>query len=100
MTSPHQRFPHASRLAVAFVTIVGLLALGLAGFKLFGLSVHDSAAPRAAEETLQLLADATSAAPTTRSIATLPTIIPSQQTAGPIEPAPRADYVAAPRPAL
>jgi hypothetical protein len=100
MTSPHQRFPHGSRLAVVLVTLVALLALGLAGFRLFAPSVYDSVAPRAPEETLQVLADVTFAAPTAQSIATLPTITPSQQTAGATEPAQRAAYVAASRPAL
>jgi hypothetical protein len=85
MTSPHQRFPLAWRLAVALVTLAGLLVLGLAGFLLFAPTVPDSTAPRGAERTLRLLAGATSAAPTTRSIATLPTITPPQHTARLIE---------------
>ncbi len=100
MTSPHQRIPHASRLAVALVTLVGLLVLGLAGFMLLDESVPESAAPSAVAETHKDLADETSTARATRSIATLPTITPPQQTAALTQTVPRAGYAAGSRPAL
>jgi hypothetical protein len=98
--SPRHRFPHASRLAVALVTLVGLLVLGLASVTLLDGSVPESTAPSAIAETHKDLADETSTARATRSIATLPTITPPQQTAVLPQTVPRAGYAAGTRPAL
>jgi hypothetical protein len=87
-------------LAVALVTLLGLLVLDLAAFLLVDPSGHDTATPSAVAAALPVLAEVTSVAPKTRSIATLPTITPSRQTAVPLDPTPRADYVAASLPAL
>jgi hypothetical protein len=85
-----------------------LIALGLAGFILFGTSVNESAAPIAVEETTQALPMAASTLPTApstlpmkRSIAALPTMTASQESsnlAG--STSPRAGYVAASLPSL
>jgi hypothetical protein len=85
-----------------------LVALGLAGFILFGASVNESVAPIAVEETTQALPIAPSTLPmapsklpTKRSIAILPTIdaLPETETPASTRP-PRADYAAASLPSL
>ncbi|MBW3632613.1 MAG: hypothetical protein KY456_06255 [Chloroflexi bacterium] len=85
-----------------------LVALGLAGFILFGTSVNESAAPITGEETTQALPIAPSTLPmapstlpTKRSIATLPTSPVQSETAARAETTPpRAGYAAASLPSL
>jgi hypothetical protein len=85
-----------------------LVALGLAGFILFGTSVNESAAPITIEETTQALPIAPSTLPiapstlpTKRSIATLPTVTSPGETAAPaLTTPPRAGYAAASLPSL
>ena len=95
-----RRFTPSLHVAVALFALIGLLALAVAGLVLLGTSVNESAPPIAFAETPQILANATSAAPTTQSIATLPTMTPPPETAVPLETVPRAGYAAASRPSL
>jgi hypothetical protein len=95
-----RRFTPSLHVAVALFALIGLLALAVAGSVLLGTSVNESAPPIAFAETPQILANATSAAPTTQSIATLPTMTPPPETAVPLETVPRAGYAAASRPSL
>lgn len=85
-------------------TRVMLIALGVAGFTLFGTSVNESAAPVAVERVISILPAATTAATTGRTIAALPTVTASdrsQETADPSEAfSPRAGYAAASLPSL
>jgi hypothetical protein len=95
-----RRFTSSLHVAVALFALIGLLALAVAGLVLLGTSVNESAPPIAFAETPRILSSATSAAPTTQSIATLPTMTPRPETAGPRETVPRAGYAAASRPSL
>jgi hypothetical protein len=95
-----RRFTPSLHVAVALFALIGLLALAVAGLVLLGTSVNESAPPIAFAETPQILSNATSAAPTTQSIAILPTMTPPPEKAAPRETVPRAGYAAASRPAL
>jgi hypothetical protein len=95
-----RRFTPSLHVAVALFALIGLLALAVAGLVLLGTSVNESAPPIPFAETPQILSNATSAVPTTQSIATLPTMTPPPETAVPRETVPRAGYAAASRPAL
>ena len=85
-----------------------LVALGLAGFILFGASVNESVAPITVEETTQALPIAPSTLPMApsklpakRSIAILPTIPAPPETETPtLTRPPRAGYAAASLPSL
>ena len=82
-------------------TRVGLVALSLAGTLLFGPSVRESAAPHGVEATFQVLPDALPAEPPSKSIASLPTVTATKETAVPVETAPPwAGYAAASLPSL
>jgi hypothetical protein len=89
-------------------TRLALVALAIAGVVLFGTSVNEAAAPIEVEEKTQVLPIAPSSLPlapstlpTKRSIATLPTISSSRETAGLTETKPsRAGYAAASLPSL
>jgi hypothetical protein len=81
-------------------TRVIVVAIGLAGLMLFGVSVNESAAPIVVEEPPQVVPIAPSPLPPTRSIATLPTLTPPQETMARSGNAPSAGYAAASLPSL